>query len=60
MSLGGRTIVLIDVVRPDREAHAVALRPLDAGADLLLVGIEQSDRAIVKIRLAALECPHIG
>ena len=47
-------------IRRGSEPHAIALRALDAGASLVLIGVEQSNRAAVEIGHAARERPRVG
>src|SRR5882724_3713232 len=47
-------------IRCGSEPHAIALRALDAGASLVLIGVEQSNRAAVEIGHAARERPRVG
>ena len=42
-------------IRRGGEPHAIALRALDAGASLVLIGVEQSNRATVEVGHAARE-----
>jgi hypothetical protein len=54
------TLVIQLSIRCDGEPHAIALRALDVGASLMLIGVEQSNRAAVEIGHAARERPRVG
>ena len=47
-------------MRAGGELHAIALRTLNAGANLVLISVEQSNTAVVEIGLTARERPRVG
>ena len=47
-------------IRRGGEPHAIALRALDDGASLVLIAVEQSNRAGMEIGHAARERPRVG
>lgn len=54
------TLVVQLSTRPGSEPHAISLRALDDGASGVLIGVEQSNRATVKVGHAARKRPRVG